>query len=88
MFPLDGDVLVSHPSATVAHEVSIVPAAPDVVYINYKFAIARAHELARDRQVDAWVTADHTHFMKIAAFRRNVLSPRPPVSAGSFAPAS
>jgi hypothetical protein len=69
MAPRPGDVLVSNSTATLAHDVSIVPAPADIVCPTHDTAIARAHELARDRQVDVWLTEDHTHFMKIASYR-------------------
>lgn len=69
MVPRGGDVLVSNPTATVEHTVSIVPAPPDLICPNHDAAIGKAHELARDRHVDVWLTEDHTHFLKIASYR-------------------
>ena len=69
MAPKKGDVLVSNPTATVEYEVSIVPAPPDVFCPNHDAAIARALELAEHRHVDAWLTEDHTHFLKIGSYR-------------------
>ena len=69
MAPQPGDVLVSKSTATLAHDVSIVPAPADVVCPTHDTAIARAHELAKDRQVDLWLTEDHIHFMKMASYR-------------------
>ena len=69
MIPQAGDVLVSNPTATVEYEVSIVPAVPDIVCPNHDVAVVRARELARERHVDAWLTEDHTHFLKIASYR-------------------
>lgn len=71
MIPQAGDILVSNPTATVEHEVSIVPAPPYVMCPNHDSAVAKARELARDRHVDAWLTEDHTHFLKIASYRRD-----------------
>jgi hypothetical protein len=69
MTPQNGDVLVSNPTATIAHDVSIVPAAPAIVCPNHDTAVAKACELAKERGVDAWLTEDHTHFLKIASYR-------------------
>lgn len=69
MLPRDGDILVSNPTATVEHEISVVPAHPDVVCPNHDSAVRKAREMASERQVDAWLTEDHTHFMKIADHR-------------------
>lgn len=69
MVPKDGDVLISNPTATVEHVVSIVPDKPDICCPNQDAAVARGQDLAKDRQVDAWLTEDHTHFVKIASYR-------------------
>ena len=69
MVPQNGDVLVSNRTATVEHEISIVPDRPDLVCRNHNTAVAKAHELGRARQVDVWLTEDHTHFLKLASYR-------------------
>lgn len=69
MLPRDGDVLVSNPSATVEHVVSIVPAAPDMMCANHDSAVSKAHELAKNRHVDVWLTEDNRHFLKLASYR-------------------
>jgi hypothetical protein len=69
MIPKDGDILVSNPTATVEHEISIVPKQPEVMCPNHDSAVRKACELASERQVDAWLTEDHTHFLKIASHR-------------------
>jgi hypothetical protein len=69
MGPRQGDVLVSKPTATVEHEISIVPEQPHIVCPTHDSAVAKAYELAEALQVDAWLTEDHTHFMRIASGR-------------------
>jgi hypothetical protein len=69
MVPRPGDVLVSNSTATLEHDVSIVPSGAEIVCPTHDTALARAHELAKDRHVDVWLTEDHTHFMKVASYR-------------------
>jgi hypothetical protein len=69
MVPEHGDILVSNPTATVEHVISIVPEPAEIVCPSHDVALARAREIAKDRQVDVWLTEDHTHFMKIASYR-------------------
>ena len=64
-----GDVLVSNLTATVEYDVSIVGGAVDCTGVHYAPAVARATTLAAERQVDAWLTEDHIHFLKIACCR-------------------
>jgi hypothetical protein len=70
MTPRKGDVLVSNRKATLVHDLSIVPERPDLSCPNHDSAVGLAREMAKDRGVDAWLTEDQTHFMKIATFRR------------------
>lgn len=72
MNPKYGDVLVSNPTATVEHDVSIVPGQSEIICPNHATALARGDELARERGVDLWLTEDHTHFMRIATYREEV----------------
>ena len=65
MQPKTDDVLVSRWEANVEHEVTIVPEPSGDVYPNHESAVARARELAAQRHVDAWLTADHIHFLPI-----------------------
>jgi hypothetical protein len=65
----NGDVLVSRAAARIEHEVSIVPTPTGLVCANHDTAVKRAHELARERQVDAWLTEDFIHVVKIASYR-------------------
>lgn len=67
--PLQGDVLVSNPTATIEHEIGIVPEKPHIFCPTHDTAVAKARELAETLQVDAWLTEDHTHFMRIASCR-------------------
>jgi hypothetical protein len=68
-FPRDGDVLVSKPTAIVEHEICVVPRPPHVMYSNHNRAVAEGRRLAQQLKVDAWLTEDHCHFMRIAAYR-------------------
>lgn len=70
MTPQNGDVLVSNTSATIEHCVSIVGDSTVQRCPNHDAALTKARELAKDRHVDVWLTEDHTHFMKVASYRR------------------
>jgi hypothetical protein len=68
--PQAGDVLVSKATATVEHVVSIVSGhSEDVALPTHEAAVAAARELAKKGHVDAWLTEDHTHYLKIASHR-------------------
>jgi hypothetical protein len=67
--PRDGDVLVTNPTATVAHEIAIVPEPPHITCATYDQAVAEAKRMAGERQVDAWLTEDLRHFLRIATHR-------------------
>jgi hypothetical protein len=69
MTPQTGDILVSNRSATTDHDVSVVPERPQFVCPNHHTAVEKAHELAKARAVDVWLTEDHTHFMKLGTYR-------------------
>jgi hypothetical protein len=69
MWPKPGDVLVSNARATVEHDICVVPAPAHIVCPNHDTAVKRAHELARERQVDLWLTEDQTHFLRLASYR-------------------
>jgi hypothetical protein len=71
MRPQNGDVLVSKDTARVEHEVSIVPEARASMCPNHDEAIKEANKLAKERGVDAWLTEDHIHFVKVASHRTN-----------------
>jgi hypothetical protein len=67
--PQPGDVLVSHASAVREHDISIVPNAPHAMSPTHDEAVVDARSEADTRGVDAWVTEDKTHVVKIAAHR-------------------
>jgi hypothetical protein len=69
MHPREGDVLVSNPTATLEHEISIVPAQPHIVCATHDIAVAKACELAKAKHVDAWLTENHTHYLLLASCR-------------------
>jgi hypothetical protein len=64
-----GDVLVSHPTAVREHEISIVPNAPHAISLTHDAAVSDGRVEADALDVDAWLTEDHTHVVKIAANR-------------------
>ena len=64
-----GDVLVARPSSVVAHDISIVPAKPHATVPNHREAVEQATEEAEALGVDAWVTEDQTHVIKLATNR-------------------
>jgi hypothetical protein len=65
-----GDVLISHPTAVREHEISIVPAAPHAISPTHDAAVTEARSEAETMGVDAWLTEDHTHVVKIASNRK------------------
>jgi hypothetical protein len=81
MAPRRGDIVVSNRAATIEHEISVVPDPPQLAYGSQHAAVAKARDLAERLRVDAWLTEDRTHFMRIASYR---LSPdtSPEQSAG------
>jgi hypothetical protein len=68
--PQDGDVLVSNPTATVEYEICIVPRPPHITCPTHDRAVAEGCRLAAELGVDAWLTEDHTHFLRIGTYRR------------------
>ena len=68
--PQDGDVLVSNPTATVEYEICIVPRAPHIICANHDRAVAEGRNLAEKLKVDAWLTEDNCHFMRIGTHRQ------------------
>ena len=64
-----GDVLVSHPTAARAHQISIVPNAPHATSPTHDGAVSDGRSEADAKGVDAWLTEDQTHVVKIAANR-------------------
>jgi hypothetical protein len=70
-FPQEGDVLVSKPTATVEHEICVVPRPPQVTCANHERALAQGCQLAKQLKVDAWLTEDHCHFLRIGTYRQS-----------------
>jgi hypothetical protein len=64
-----GDVLVSHPTAVREHQISIVPHAPHAVSPTHDAAVDDGRSEADAIGVDAWLTEDQTHVVKIASNR-------------------
>jgi len=69
LVPQDGDVLVARAYASGQYSVAIVPEKPHLSCERRMRAVEGARSLARDRAVDAWLTEDLTHFMRLAHFR-------------------
>jgi hypothetical protein len=64
-----GDVLVSHSTAVLEHEISIVPNAPHATSPTHDVAVRGARAEADATGVDAWLTEDQTHVVKISSHR-------------------
>jgi hypothetical protein len=64
-----GDVLVSHPTAVREHEISVIPNAPHALSPTHDAAVRAGRSEADAMGVDAWLTEDHTHVVKIASHR-------------------
>jgi hypothetical protein len=64
-----GDVLVSHPTAVREHEISVVPDVPHAMSPTHDAAVSDGRSEAEARGVDAWLTEDQTHVVKIASHR-------------------
>jgi hypothetical protein len=67
--PTFGDVLVAKLNARVEHQIAFLPGPPGRVCPSEATAIAEGARLARERQVDAWLTQDHRHYLKCACHR-------------------
>jgi len=67
--PQSGDLLVSRSTAVREHDISIVPNAPHATSPTHDGGVADARLEADVRGVDAWLTEDQTHVVKIAAHR-------------------
>jgi hypothetical protein len=76
LYPGDGDVLVSHPMARVECEIAVVPRPAHAVHERQEAAIEHATQLARTLGVDAWITLDRRHFLRLASFRPTTAAPR------------
>src|SRR4051794_31009466 len=64
-----GDVLVSRPTAVREHEISIVPNASHATSPTHDVAVQDARSEADALGVDAWLTEDQTHVVKISSHR-------------------
>jgi hypothetical protein len=64
-----GDVLISRPTAVREHEISIVPDEPHAKALTHDAAVSEASSAADAMGVDAWLTEDQTHVVKIASHR-------------------
>ena len=64
-----GDVLVSHPTAVREHDISIVSNAPHAMSPTHDAAVSDGRSEADAKGVDAWLTEDQTHVVKIASHR-------------------
>ena len=68
--PVSGDLLIARRAARAdVYAISVVPTAALLTSVRYPEAIEVVSELARRREVDAWYTCDHTHFVPIARHR-------------------
>jgi hypothetical protein len=64
-----GDVLVSHSSAVREHQISVIPNAPHATSPTHDAAVGDGRSEADAMGVDAWLTEDQTHVVKIASHR-------------------
>ena len=64
-----GDVLVSHSTAVSEHEISVIPNGPHAMSPTHDAAVGDGRAEAKAMGVDAWLTEDHTHVVKIASPR-------------------
>jgi hypothetical protein len=64
-----GDVLVSHSSAVREHDISVIPNAPHATSATHDAAVRDGCSEADAMRVDAWLTEDKTHVVKIASHR-------------------
>ena len=62
-------LLGANPTATVEHHICIVPKPPHEICANHDRAVAAGLELAKRLGVDAWLTEDHCHFLRLGRFR-------------------
>jgi hypothetical protein len=64
-----GDVLVERATAVREHEISVVPSAPHAISPTHDAAVSEGRAETDAMAVDAWLTEDHTHVVKIASHR-------------------
>lgn len=67
--PEPGDLLVSRATATRDYLVTIVPTSECVLRGIANSAVTAGLDLAQQLGVDLWLTEDHIHFLRLAAFR-------------------
>ena len=63
--PQPGDILVTRVGATCFYAVAVVPREPHLTRARYVEATTSARDLARNRDVDAWVSEDLVHFLPL-----------------------
>jgi hypothetical protein len=64
-----GDILVSRSTAVREHEISVIPNAPHATSPTHDAAVGDGRSEADAKRVDAWLTEDQTHVVKIASHR-------------------
>ena len=64
-----GDILVSRSTAVREHEISVIPNAPHATSPTHDTAVGDGRSEADAKGVDAWLTEDQTHVVKIASHR-------------------
>ena len=67
--PQDGDVLITRRTAAVMYDVVIMPDDKCVTRARHDLAITVGRETAQQLRVDLWITEDHIHFWRLAAYR-------------------
>ena len=77
MHPKSGDILVSRSSGNVEHQIGVVPGPPHESAPTHDRAVNKACELARERGVDAWLTEDLIHFLRLASYRASRTDQQP-----------
>jgi len=69
--PQMGDVLASRPTARAdVYAISILPAPSDLTATRHSEALDKIRVLARELNVDGWITCHHTHYARVASFRK------------------
>ena len=67
-----GDVLVTHTSSVLEHDISIVPEKAHATAATRRDAVEQAAGEAQERAVDAWVTDDQIHVVRLATHRSEI----------------
>ena len=71
LLPQAGDVLASARTARADfYTISIIPADAHLRAHRHAEALEKVSELARGLEVDAWFTCNHTHYARVARFRK------------------